>query len=283
MDYKKFHAQYLEEGCIKIENFLTSAEVEELRKGVSEAVKNMPEENSPVFSVYGAGKSRAADEYYLSSGDKIGYFFENDAFDMNGKLIVEKKEALNKIGYALHWWNPFFKKHTFSQKIKDLLRNFQYKDPVIVQSMIIFKKPKIGEIVRPHQDSTFLYTEPPTCIGLWFPLEDATLENGCLWFVPGSHKEEIHQRFVRNPTEDPLLIMKGKVPDYADEEYVSVPAKKGDCVIIHGSVVHKSGRNTTKVARTVYTYHLVEKEAEWSKENWCQPTERLPFPSIYHN
>lgn len=42
--------------------------------------------------------------------------------------------------------------------------------------------------VRPHQDSTFLYTEPPTCIGLWMPLEDATEENGCLWFVPGSHK-----------------------------------------------------------------------------------------------
>ncbi|GFT69369.1 phytanoyl-CoA dioxygenase 1, partial [Nephila pilipes] len=68
------------------------------------------------------------------------------------------------------------------------MKTLHYKDPVVVQSMIIFKKPKIGEIVRPHQDSTFLYTDPPTCIGLWFPLEDATIENGCLWYVPGSHK-----------------------------------------------------------------------------------------------
>lgn len=47
--------------------------------------------------------------------------------------------------------------------------------------------------VRPHQDSTFLYTEPPTCIGLWMPLEDATEENGCLWFVPGSHKRTYNE------------------------------------------------------------------------------------------
>lgn len=43
-------------------------------------------------------------------------------------------------------------------------------------------------IVTPHQDSTFLYTDPPTAVGLWFPLVDVTLDNGCLWFIPGSHK-----------------------------------------------------------------------------------------------
>lgn len=42
--------------------------------------------------------------------------------------------------------------------------------------------------VLPHQDSTFLHTEPlGRLLGLWIALEDATLENGCLWFIPGSH------------------------------------------------------------------------------------------------
>ncbi|GBL56311.1 hypothetical protein AVEN_205893-1 [Araneus ventricosus] len=57
----------------------------------------------------------------------------------------------------------------------------------------------------------------------------------------------------------------------------------GDCVLIHGSVIHKSGRNTTQAARTVYTYHMVEKGAAWSPLNWTQPTEKLPYPSIYSN
>lgn len=40
----------------------------------------------------------------------------------------------------------------------------------------------------PHQDSTFLYTEPMSCLGFWMPMEPATRENGCLWVLPGSHK-----------------------------------------------------------------------------------------------
>lgn len=49
---------------------------------------------------------------------------------------------------------------------------------------------KIGH-VSPHQDASFLYTEPlGRVLGMWIALEDATLENGCLWFIPGSHTSE---------------------------------------------------------------------------------------------
>ena len=41
-------------------------------------------------------------------------------------------------------------------------------------------------IVTPHRDSTFLFTEPLSAMGVWIPLEDCTLENGCLQFVPKS-------------------------------------------------------------------------------------------------
>ena len=47
---------------------------------------------------------------------------------------------------------------------------------------------KIGGEVALHQDSTFLYTDPPSVVGLWVALEDATKENGCLWHLPGKRK-----------------------------------------------------------------------------------------------
>ena len=50
-------------------------------------------------------------------------------------------------------------------------------------------------IVIPHQDSTFLHTSPMKLMGYWIALEDATVENGCLWFIPGSHKG-IHDSLV---------------------------------------------------------------------------------------
>lgn len=49
------------------------------------------------------------------------------------------------------------------------------------------QQPGIGGVVGPHQDGTFLYTQPQSVTGFWWALEDCTTENGCLWAVPGSH------------------------------------------------------------------------------------------------
>ena len=42
--------------------------------------------------------------------------------------------------------------------------------------------------MQPHQDGSYLHVEPLKIAGVWIALEDCTLENGCLSFIPGSHK-----------------------------------------------------------------------------------------------
>ena len=59
------------------------------------------------------------------------------------------------------------------------------------------QQPRIGGEVRPHQDSTFLRTEPPSVVGLWWALEDSTRQNGCLWALPGIHTQGVARRFIR--------------------------------------------------------------------------------------
>ena len=54
--------------------------------------------------------------------------------------------------------------------------------PLPLQSTVIFKHAQTGGEVVPHQDSAYLYTEPPSCLGL----QDADIENGCLWAVPAA-------------------------------------------------------------------------------------------------
>jgi hypothetical protein len=54
--------------------------------------------------------------------------------------------------------------------------------------MSFLQQPGIGGEVIPHQDNTFLYTDPPSVVAFWVALEDATKENGCLWALPESHK-----------------------------------------------------------------------------------------------
>ena len=72
-------------------------------------------------------------------------------------------------------------------------------NPVIPQSMYIFKNAKCGSVVHVHQDSTFLYTIPyQTCLGIWLALDDATIENGCLWIKPKSHLLSVQKQYQRN-------------------------------------------------------------------------------------
>ena len=59
------------------------------------------------------------------------------------------------------------------------------------------QQPKIGGEVRPHQDSTFLRTSPPSVVGLWWALEDSTKQNGCLWALPGACTPGVTRQFIR--------------------------------------------------------------------------------------
>ena len=88
--------------------------------------------------------------------------------------------------------------------------------------------------VTPHQDSTFLHTEPMKIVGVWLALEDVTLDNGCLWFIPGSHKRGIDRRFVRNPDpQSPNLTMyTAPNPDYDDSKFIPGPVPKGESGLI---------------------------------------------------
>ena len=70
--------------------------------------------------------------------------------------------------------------------------------PLLLQSMYIFKQPRIGGEVVCHQDSSFFHTQPTSCVGLWLAIEAATETNGCLWAEPGGHRRPLHQRFVRD-------------------------------------------------------------------------------------
>lgn len=270
-----------------IEDFLTSEEIKALKQEAENLIESMPEQSKrTVFSTKDSENQQNRDTYFLESSDKISYFYEAGALDSEGKLLVDPSISLNKIGHALHELNPVFRKTSLSEKVKECAFQLGFEDPAISQSMYIFKNPGIGSEVVPHQDSWYLYTEPNTVIGYWFALEDATIENGCLWFAKGSHKSGVHRRYIRNPdkTSEELLIYTAPPPVYQKSSFTSAPVPKGTLVLIHGQVVHFSEVNKSEKSRHAYTFHVIEqKDTTYSKENWLQPPTDRGFLSLYKN
>ena len=277
----KFH----KEGYLVVKDFFSAEQCEYLRTRALEIVEKTDFNQHPLvtFGTKSTEQKHAKTDYFITSGDKVRFFFEEDAIDSNGKLSVAPKAALNKMGHALHFLDPDFKEITFSEGVKNIAMSLNLKNPCVVQSMVIFKPPKIGGVVKPHQDSSFLYTSPMNLVGFWIALEDADLENGCMWFAPGTHKSGIVGRLKRQCNGDSVdTVYEGDVPSTKPEAFVSVPVRKGSLVLIHGEVVHRSGANCSDRSRNIYTFHLYDAgTSTWSEDNWLQPTEDLPFPFLY--
>ncbi|KAJ3215606.1 hypothetical protein HDU67_000204 [Dinochytrium kinnereticum] len=84
------------------------------------------------------------DDYFLNSGDKVRYFFEEGALNKEGELLVPKEKSINKIGHALHELDPVFRKFSTNPKLKAVAKCLGFHDPRVLQSMAILKNPKIG-------------------------------------------------------------------------------------------------------------------------------------------
>nr|XP_033951810.1 phytanoyl-CoA dioxygenase domain-containing protein 1 isoform X2 [Pseudochaenichthys georgianus] len=282
--------KYLEEGYVVLDGLLTPQECDELRQRMGDMVEEMdvPQHCRTTFSTNHDEQLKAqmqgSADYFITSGDRIRFFFEKGVFDDKGDFIVPKQRSLNKVGHALHAYEPLYKQVTHSPKVQGLARKLGLVSPVILQSMFIFKQPGIGGEVTPHQDATFLHTEPlGRVMGLWIALEDATENNGCLWFIPHSHNSGISRRMVRTPKGTyPMTDFIGREQTYNEQKFLVAPVKKGSVVLIDGEVVHRSSENTSEDSRHVYTFHIMEsQDTRWSPENWLQPTEELPFPQLY--
>ena len=260
--------QLNKDGFLVLKDFYTARQCDVLMHRGKELVKKFNFDGHP--SIFQTNEQvRTSDDYFLNSGHNISYFFEKDAFNNNGALKNDLFHSLNKIGHALHDIDPVFKEFSRSSKLKELSLKLKLEKHVIIQSMLIFKHAKIGGVVDIHQDAAFLYTEPCTCVGLWFALEDATIENGCLWAKPGGHNTSLRSWFKRKKDGGTEMHLLDKAP-LSMKGMIPLEVKKGTCIVLHGLLPHYSLPNTSKKSRQAYAIHLIDQTAHYPTYNWLQ-------------
>jgi phytanoyl-CoA hydroxylase len=226
----------------------------------------LPTLNSPVH-----------EDYFLTSGDKIRVFFEREDIGSAGASEPGWR-GVDKIGHALHDLDPMFDEFSRDPRLARICRQVGMADPLLLQSMVIFKQAQTGGEINTHQDATWLYTEPSSVLGFWFALEDATVDNGCMWAQPGGHRSGLRSRFRRWPEG-------GIGMDWLDndechsgaENFVPLEADAGTLIVLHGFCPHRSGANRSRHARGAYSLHVIDGVCRYPEDNWLQRPPGMPL------
>jgi phytanoyl-CoA hydroxylase len=270
-------ARYRDQGFLVLPGFRPAAAVAAVRERARAIAADFVAAG-PASGFTTREQARTADAAFLASAETIHCFFEEEAFDAQGRLVRPQVEAINKIGHALHDLDLVFDRFSRGADMAALAADLGLRRPQAWQSMVIWKPPGIGGEVGWHQDASFLITEPESVVGFWFALEDADRDNGCLWVQPGGHRGPLRQRFVR---EGDALRMEtlDATPWPRLDEAVPLPAQAGALVVFHGRLPHYSGPNRSARSRMAYTLHATDARAAWSPLNWLQrPT--LPLRGL---
>lgn len=139
-----------------------------------------------------------------------------------------------------------------------------------MQSMLFIKSSgKPGQAW--HQDEVYIPTRDRSLTGAWIALDDATVENGCLWVIPGSHKSGVlwPMRFHEDDRFD--CSHESYQTPYSDDDAVPVEVKAGSIVVFNGYLLHRSlpNRSASGFRRALVNHYM---SAE-SLLPWIWPSE----------
>lgn len=126
-------------------------------------------------------------------------------------------------------------------------------------SQFIFKWPQAYG--QPwHQDSSYFRFEPSHQVGVWIAANRATVDNGCLWVLPGSHTEPIHEHV---PDDRPhATFAYTRIVDHDMSDRIPVTMEPGDVLFFDSHLMHMSTDNDSDVLRAAWVLHYATPDTE---------------------
>jgi phytanoyl-CoA hydroxylase len=190
--------------------------------------------------------------------------------------------------HMLHRISAVHERVLLHPRILDVLEALIGPDVLALQSMLFFKQPgQPGQGY--HQDSYYIPTFPDTLCGAWVAVSPATIQNGCLWFTPGSQHEPVYPdarglgASLSSNIADLGLIANASSTDesingllrvarrYPGQE-VAVEADPGDVVFFGGHILHRSHTNLADFPRRSFVGHYCNARS-WVPWNHGEPFE----------
>ncbi|MBI3831485.1 MAG: phytanoyl-CoA dioxygenase family protein [Planctomycetes bacterium] len=186
-------ARFERDGCLPFDGFLSSSETEALKSAMSAMLRNLVAEartgKTPVVQSDWAGMKNYSGLKIERTGDKHGVLFEPSAnFDLAKATHEELEGCVRKFSFPSRG-SAAFKHLAEHPHLLALLGALVGPAPILNGDMALCKPPFIGSAKPWHQDSAYFDYEPYDAgVDVWIALDDATVENGCMYVLPGAHK-----------------------------------------------------------------------------------------------
>jgi len=195
-------------------------------------------------------------------GDLYNTPEENERFraDVDAQSDDEVQASVLCIHQA-HKASPVMLEFLAHPAIVEVLTTVLGPNVKCMQSMLFLKAAgKPGQAW--HQDEDYIPSRDRSLIGAWIALDDATVENGCLWIIPGSQRDGV--LWPQYPHKDPRFDCANESYDfpYTDADAVPVEVKAGSVVFFNGYLLHRSLPNTkTTGFRRALVNHYMRAES----------------------
>jgi len=160
-----------------------------------------------------------------------------------------------------HKCSETMRRYLGTAAMKEVLSKVIGPNVKCMQSMLFIKAAgKPGQAW--HQDEFYIPTRDRSLTGGWIALDDATIDNGCLWVIPGSHRPGV--LWPQHQQDDPRFDCAGEAGGfpYTDDDAVPVEVKAGSIVFFNGYLLHRSLPNKAKSGyRRVLVNHYMSAES----------------------
>lgn len=240
------------------------------------------QENSAFYTAYGflvADALLSVEEINALRKETIA-IFRGERGHVEGLVAINKDESAEDIlkkYVAIHFPHKIstvIRDSLFHERITGILSNIVSPNLKCMQSMLFVKGPgKAGQSW--HQDEYYIPTRDRSLIGAWIAIDDATVENGCLWIIPG--RPGFIMPRVKNDNNEYADVDTVDVTAYSDQ-MIPVEVRSGAVVFFNGYTLHSSRRNkTTDCFRTALVNHYMSAESmlPWDQDGKLPPTEDL--------
>jgi len=216
---------YQKNGYLIIEDFLNSAELELWRDAVTTAVNERNGQKIP---------------------GKAGKTGEDDGINKDSEYLAKVFDQLINLWQT----NEKVKELMFNPAIGEMAAKLAQVDSIrIWHDQALFKKPW-GNPTSWHLDTPFWSFSDRRALSIWVALDDATLENGCLFFIPGSHKTTGFENPGLGRNMDAIFTF---YPSFITSPSVAAPMKAGSCSFHNGLTIHGAHANMTPGSRRAMT------------------------------